>query len=189
MAERSTCERSSIDRARDKSVALLNEWAEYCIEQSRLHGMARGHYKKIHKLLFVPATILGSVSGVSMISTSITEGNTIFGVVFGVMSLVGAGLMTIHNNFEIVDKINMNDLYGDAFYNLSNEIKVHLTLDESESRGYRDIAEIVKEMRHRLEILIDKAPAIPGSVDKKKKECVLKRESSAEGVVIQCCTI
>ena len=179
--------RSSVDRSHDKSVALLNEWAAYCLEQSRLHGMARGHYKRIHKMLFVPATILGSVSGVSMITSSITANNMIFGIVFGAMSLVGAGLMTIHNNFEIVDKINMNDLYGDAFYNLSNEIKTHLTLDESENRGYRDIAEIVKEMRHRLEILIDKAPAIPGSVDKKKKECVLKRESSVESVVIQCC--
>ena len=179
-------ERSSIDRARDKSVALLNEWASYCIDQSRLHGLARGHYKRIHKLLFVPATILGSVSGVSMITTSLTESNMVMGIVFGAMSLIGAGLMTIHNNFEIVDKIKLNDLYGDAFYNLSNEIKVHLTLDDSENRGYRDIAEIVKEMRHRLEILIDKAPAIPGSVEKKKED-VLKRESSVESVVIKCC--
>jgi UV DNA damage repair endonuclease len=153
-----------MEGSHQKGIALLNEWDAFCTQQSELHEKTKRHYKRIHKMLFIPASILGSVSGVSMIATSIIETNPVLGLAFGVMSLTSALLMSLHNSFEISAKIERNGTYKDTFLSLSNEIKVNLMLDESDDKVYTSIEELVKEIKQRLEICIDKAPSIPESI-------------------------
>jgi len=148
-----------------KSLALLQEWQTYAEEQSDLHAKARSYYKFLRKCLFLPATLLGSVSGIGVIASSIVEDSSkAFGIVFGVMSILSASLMTIQNSFKIVEKNELHDVYSDVFFNFANEIKVYLALDTSYSSSYRNVEETVKEVRHRFELITDRAPSILSSV-------------------------
>jgi hypothetical protein len=170
-----------------KSLALLQEWQTYAEEQSDLHAKARSYYKFLRKCLFLPATLLGSVSGIGVIASSIVEDSSkAFGIVFGVMSILSASLMTIQNSFKIVEKNELHDVYSDVFFNFANEIKVYLALDTSYSSSYRNVEETVKEVRHRFELITDRAPSIPSVVQKQKKPCVMRCETS-ESVTVKCC--
>jgi hypothetical protein len=170
----------------EECIKLLNEWVEYCQLQTEMHASARGHYKRLHKLIFIPASLLGGLSGVSSITNSMTEKLVVVGIVFGCMSLASITLFALHNNFGIAEKQELHSLYGDAFFNLQNEIKVNLTLESSEDRGYRTIGEFVKHCKHRLEIIIDKAPSIPGGVAKAHSHKV-KRTNSVKSIIVDCC--
>lgn len=171
-------------QSHEECIKLLKEWMDYCLVQSELHNSARTHYKKVHKLVFIPATILSGVSGVSSITNIMTEKYIIMGIAFGCMSIVSVALFTLHNNFRVAEKQSMHDLYGDSFYNLHNEIKVHLTLESSDDRGYRTLAEYVKECKQRLEIMIDKAPPIPDGVAGAHTRKVLRTDRQ---IIVDCC--
>jgi hypothetical protein len=170
-----------------KSLALLKEWQTYAEEQSDLHARSRSYYKFLRKCLFLPATLLGSFSGIGVIASSIVEDSSkAFGIIFGVMSIVSASLMTIQNSFKIVEKYELHDVYNDVFFNFANEIKVYLALDTSYSSSYRNVEETVKEVRHRFELITDRAPSIPSAVQKKKKPCIMRCETT-ESVTVKCC--
>lgn len=67
-----------------------------------------------------------------------------------------------------------HDLYSDMFKNLGNEIDMQQVLlhntsitNNNDSRMYVNQQEFAKFCKHQLDILIDKAPAIPKSIVKK----------------------
>ena len=145
---------------------LLRKWEAYCTEQSTLHANARGYYKFLSRLLFIPACLLGSASGVSSITVSSSE---VHSIVFGVMSILSAAMFSLHAKTGLDEKTFLHDLYSDGFFILANDINAQLALHATGAWAYNSVGDYARECKHRLDILIDKAPAIPGRIASQKR--------------------
>ena len=145
---------------------LLQGWEAYCTEQSILHANARGYYKFLSRLLFIPACLLGSGSGLSSITVASSE---TYSIIFGVLSIVSAAMFSLHAKTGLDEKNFLHDQYCSNFYILANDIRAQLALHETGVWAYKSVSDYARECKQRLDILIDKAPSIPGRIARGKR--------------------
>jgi len=140
---------------------LLKGWEAYCTEQSDLHVTSRRYYKFLSRMLFIPACVLGSASGVSSITVASSD---TFSIIFGAMSIASAAMFSLHAKTGLDEKSFLHDQYYSNFYILANDIKAQLALHATGVWAYKSVSDYARECKQRLDILIDKAPSIPGRI-------------------------
>ena len=146
---------------------LLAGWREYCQQNSVMHDRSRGYFKSLNHSMMIPSMILSSVSGIGTIGVGSNEGSRWAVVSLGIVGLLSTCLVSIHRFMNIAELQREHDLYSDMFKNLMNEIDMQLVLDEGGqemSKMFTNKFEFAKYCKNRLDVLIDKAPAIPQRV-------------------------
>jgi len=156
------------------SERLLAEWMKYCKCNSDMHNDSRGHFKSLNYGLTIPSLILGSITGIGTIglasngSTGCQKGVDWIFVGLGIVGIVSTCLASIHRFINAPQLQTEHDLYSDLFASLHNEIDMQMTLEEAEdSKMFRNSREFMKYCKGRMDVLMDKAPAIPKGVRRK----------------------
>jgi hypothetical protein len=156
----------------EQCIELLHEWSDFCEVQSVLHDMCRGHFRKWNVMIAIPAILLSTVGGAANISISRdpSQDHQIKTIIFGSFSLASAACFTIHRYLSLPELQQSHDFYSDEYAKLMNEIRMQLKIDHSEHKTYCHIVEFCKACKRELDILIDKAPAIPMNIRNKYKK-------------------
>lgn len=149
--------------------AILQRWRDFAQEQGVLHDKSRVYYRLLDFGMMIPAILLASVAGVSIISTSSKEKcdtNTNWLLVaMGSASILSSALVTIHRYTTVADLQRRHDTYADAFTTFSNELDMQLALDTAEQgRVFTSTQELIKHAKRNLDILVDKAPGLPAHI-------------------------
>jgi hypothetical protein len=157
---------------------LLFEWKEYSDVNSEMHEQSIGYFKFWNHGLMIPSMILGSVTGIGTIFIA-NNGEKKQGQIdwvlvgFGVIGIVSTLLVSIHRFMNVERLQSEHDFYSDMFGNVSNEIEMHLTLDQKdETKMFKNKEEFVKYCKYRMDVLIDKAPPIPEFIKSKSNPVV-----------------
>lgn len=163
---------------------LLQQWRSYCHCQALLHNMSCGHFKVLNHALSITSMLLGSFSGLTVIgvaSSSIgkpsaqTDDDYYYSIVIismGVAGVLASTLASIHKFLGVAELQREHGLYSDMFENLMNDIDMHIVLDSNRSisRMFVNTGESLKYCKHRLNLLVDKAPPIPGTILRRTTE-------------------
>ena len=146
---------------------LLFEWKNYSDNNSEMHEKSIGYFKFWNHGLMIPSMIMGSVTGLGAIFIA-NKGENNDGRVdwvlvgFGVVGIVSTLLVSVHRFMNVERLQTEHDFYSDMFANISNEIEMHLTLDQKDdTKMFKNKEEFVKYCKYRMDVLIDKAPPIP----------------------------
>lgn len=165
-------------------VMLLREWEMYSRKQALMHNKMRATMRWRNYTLAIPAILLTTISGSANISLGAQnecgQRDHWLPIVFGSMGLMSAAMFSIHRYLTLPELQKEHDFYSDEFEKLSLEINMQLVLDQNnQSKTYRNIDEFIKECKKRLDVLIDKAPAISGRVAKEVERKWLHPEQFA----------
>ena len=144
-------------------ITLLTGWHDFCDKQRILHDLSRGYFRTLNMSLSIPSIMLSTIGGAANIGFA-SSNNAWSSIFFGSMSLLAAGLITVHRNLSIAELQQQHDFYSDEFAKLANEIKMHLYIENTDSKTYKNIVEFCKDCKHHLDVLIDKAPPVPFAI-------------------------
>lgn len=145
---------------------LLSEWETYAEQQACMHDQARAYFRNSNYSLAIPAIILSTIGGTGNIgiSSSSCNGTNLLNILFGSIGLISATLFTIHRYLNLPELQQQHDFYSDEFEKLSKEIHLQLIIRNDSHRTYASLVEFAKECKKQMDIIIDKAPAIPKSI-------------------------
>lgn len=130
------------------------------MEQHALHEKAVGFYRTLNMILYVPAILLSTIGSAANMSVSSGDHQPLQ-LIFSSMSLFSTAVFTIHRYMQLPELQQAHMFYTDEFKKLSNEIKMHMSIDESGNKMFVDLVEFTKYCKGRLDMLVDKAPLIP----------------------------
>jgi hypothetical protein len=155
------------------SESLVCTWIKHCRDNASMHDMSRAYFRMYNMLTMIPAIFLASASGISMLGmqTIMSKGedcsNHIAVVFLGACGLVSGTLISVNRFLRYPELQEHHDIYGDSFQILHNELELQHAISDSPESVFKSRIEFIKYCKHRMDILIDKAPAIPGAVRKK----------------------
>lgn len=149
---------------------LLEEWRIYCDAHSRMHTSALSYYKFANRVIMISSILMSSISSalsLTMVSsndscTTSTFTSTL--IVLNSIGVVSSALLTIHRFLNLDELQHLHDLYSDSHLTLAKDIQMNMVLQQGEKPIFHSIEEMTKNVKSRLDTLIDKAPAIPGFV-------------------------
>lgn len=150
---------------------LLLAWLKYCRTNSCLHDMSRVYFKKYNMMTTIPAIVLASISGVSLLGIGAKKECSadvdVAVICLGVCGLLSGTLMSINRFLKYPELQEQHDLFCDNFEILHNDIQLHTSLQGTTEPMFRTNIEFMKYCKYKMDNLIDKAPPIPTSVSKK----------------------
>lgn len=149
---------------------LLEEWRIYCDAHSRMHTSALGYYKFANRVIMISSILMSSISSalsLTIVSNNSECSNSTFTTTLIVLNSIGVAstaLITIHRFLNLDELQHLHDLYGDAHLSLAKDIQMNVALQQGDKPVFHSIEEMTKNVKSRLDTLIDKAPAIPGFI-------------------------
>lgn len=150
---------------------LLNDWAAFCREQSTLHEMSWTMFRKLNLSTMIPAMLLSSISGISVIGfgngndACNTDSTTL--IALGACSITAGALLAINKFLNYSELQQQHDMYCDGYLMLFNEILLQVAINNTSDSVFKNKTEFTKHCKNRLDMMIDKAPAIPKTVKKR----------------------
>jgi hypothetical protein len=151
----------------ESSDNLVHNWITHCRDNSRMHDMSRAYFRMYNMLTTIPSIILASVSGVSMLGIATKDANcnnNTAVIILGVCGLLSGTLMSINRFLRYPELQENHDIYGDSFQILYHEIELQHVISGTPDSVFKSRIEFMKHCKHRMDILIDKAPSIPGAI-------------------------
>jgi hypothetical protein len=162
---------------------LVRRWSAETKAHSIMHDMAWTHYRNWNMATMVPAMLLSSVSGISTVGIGQSSGECGSGnislTVLGVCGIVGATLMAINRYMMFSELQQLHDVYSDNYEILHRDIKFNLSVCRTPHSVFANDVEFIKNCKAHLDLLIDKAPAIPYVVRRRIERLRLRAESEA----------
>jgi hypothetical protein len=150
---------------------LLEEWRIYCDAHSRMHTSALSYYKFANRTIMILSILMSSISSalsLTMVSnnsnTCATSTFTSTLIILNSIGVASSALLTIHRFLNLDELQHLHDLYSDSHLTLAKDIQMNMVLQQGEKPIFHSIEEMTKNVKSRLDTLIDKAPAIPGFV-------------------------
>lgn len=149
---------------------LLEEWRIYCDAHSKMHNEALGYFKFLNRVIMIASIIMSAVS--SAMSLTIVSNNkecsndsmTTMLIILNSIAMGATALITIHRFLNLDELQHLHDLYSDMHVCLAKDVQMHLVLQTSTTPVFFSMEEMAKHIKSRLDILIDKSPAIPGFI-------------------------
>jgi hypothetical protein len=168
----------------DDGVSLLVHWEDYCTKQAEMYEMSRVFHSVCGNYITIPAIVIAGMSSVANIglsasglgceSTSTTSINW-FTMGFSASGLLAAAILTITQYLKLSEmQVQCENVSGE-FEKLALEIRMHLTLLSGLDSTYRNVAELVKDVKKKMDGLIDKAPSLPKHVERRFHKLVAQR--------------
>lgn len=164
-------EKSFINNENTKIDELLEEWRMFCDTNSKMHLLACSYYKFINNIIILSSILLSSIS--SILSLTIISkddkcvGNdTVALLAFNSINILSTALITIHRLLKLEETQHLHDIYSDMYTCTAKDIEMHVILCESHSPVFSSKNELMKQIKHNLDILIDKSPNVPGYLQK-----------------------
>lgn len=152
---------------------VIEGWRNRCQTFEKMHSMSRVYYRNLNHSIMITSLMMSSLSSIASLTVVIgnksCESNTINIplVVFNSIGIVASLLLTIHRFLRLSELQKEHDFYSDMFCILGNEITLQIALDQSDAKMFVSLSEYAKYCKQKLDILIDKDPAIPGFIEKK----------------------
>lgn len=151
--------------------SIIVAWGAYCNKQSKCHDRCRAYFKTKNFGVMIPALVLASVSGIGAIGGSSAQkcnnDANWMSIGFGAAALLSSTLITIHRYMNLSELQQEHDFFSDMFQNMANEVSLQMALKDSSShQTYTSIDEFAKYFKRQLDNMIDKAPSIPGWVER-----------------------
>lgn len=162
-------------RANFDAISLLQSWKHSCNRYSTLHNECRIYYRKMNHYLMISSMLLASTGSIGSLTVSLNNNNchntiNIPLIIFSSLSIFSTLLLSIHRFLALPEMQKEHDLYGDLYSCLGNEINLQLTIGNHESKMYKNTIEFAKYCKYKLDILIDKDPAILSFIAQKHPE-------------------
>lgn len=162
---------------------LIDEWYNFCEENSILHGICQTHFKKLGNTISISAIILSTLGGTSSLATSSDTDNSsrrIVSIVLGITSLVSGTLMTIHRYFNYNQLEKDHGFYSGEYAKIKNEMHMQIHIYQCDSKTYVNLVEFCKHIKRSLDSLLDRAPCIPSSIAKNFNENKVKNKMNSK---------
>lgn len=145
---------------------VLTKWHRVCNDSSYHHEQCRIIVRFRNLAIAIPAILLSTLSGITNLTslTSLLMNNDIDSELVqslsGTLSLIAATLFALHRYLTLPELQAAHTIYSNAFARLGNDIQLHTQLITSRERMYRNSDELLKDIKHRMDILIDQAPPL-----------------------------
>ncbi len=151
---------------------VLSAWKRTCDVNAQLHERCRIVMRFRNLALSIPAILLSMVSGITNLTNFnriVSQGagghsEEVLSSVSGILSLAAATLFALHRYLTIPELQRDHMLFSNAFTRLGNEILMHMTLVESQHRAFSTTDELLKHVKHRLDLLIEQSPPLLSTV-------------------------
>lgn len=156
-------------------IDVLTTWKGTCDQNAQHHEQCRIVMRFRNLALSIPAILLSTLSGITNLSnlTSLMSDDFDKEVVqslSGTLSLIAATLFALHRYLTLPELQKEHAMYSNAYTRLANEIHLYTQLVSSRERTYRNTEELLKDVKHRLDILIDMAPPLlPGVITRARQ--------------------
>jgi hypothetical protein len=148
----------------EKQAFLVKSWSKHCKEQSALHDYSWSYFKQLNMWTSLTSILLSSISGVSLLGITPSSsdcGKTILYYVLGGLGLASGTLLAINRFCKYPELQEQHDIYCDSFELLGNDISLHAVIHDTTESIFKTPIEFIKHIKNRMDILIDKAPAVP----------------------------
>ena len=146
---------------------LLGRWGAFCRVHEKRHDSARGHFRVLNHTLMISSILFSSVSSalsLTVVSSGREDCNAQRNVTLIVLNSIGvlaATILSVHRFLGLSELQQNHDYYSDMYACLSKDIEMNLALEEGSNQVFRTLDECCKYCKNRIELYIDKAPAIP----------------------------
>lgn len=165
---------------------LLEEWKIYCDLQAKMHEKSFSFFKFLNHSIMITSLVLGSAASVMSISIIGANkqdcsqfGDSLALLVLNGISIGATGLLTIHRMLKLEELQSLHDIYSDMHLCLAKDIQMHSILTTSDTPVFMSMNELVKNVKSRLDAIIDKSPAIPGFIQKRVINNVIDNYSNS----------
>lgn len=158
-----------------KILNLLEEWRIYCDIHAKMHSGASSFFKKLNYLVMITSILMSSVASILSIGlisqkqecgVSNDQKESILIILNGI-TIGSSGLMTIHKLLKLDEMHTLHSIYSDTHTCLAKDIQMHNILSTSDTPVFKSLNEMAKNVKSRLDILIDKSPAVPDFISKR----------------------
>lgn len=166
----------SISDKSEQIHSILSEWRAKALTMSDLHNKNKRFYKYLNYAMAIGTVLLSCVSGALSIAMNEEPDASFLRISAGCMSLVAAGITSLHSYFKIGERQERHDFFEDEYENLAREIRVESLLANTPGKTYRDDAILMKEIREKFDRLTEREPDVP--VIKKEKKRKIRRQSN-----------
>ncbi len=156
---------------------VLATWKRTCDVQAKMHERCRIVLRFRSLMLSLPAILLSTMSGIAnltnfnhLVSQDDDDrglGAEILSTLSGMMSLLAAMLFALHRYFTLPELQREHMLFSNAYTRLGNEILLHMKLMGSKQRAFTTTDELLKDVKHRLDIIIEQSPPLLSRVVKR----------------------
>lgn len=154
---------------------VLRKWRATCARYARMHDQARAHFRWLNHATMVSSIVLSSIASASSLGV-VTVGDTCasratnwFVVAFNAVGLASSCIMSVNRFLGLADLQKEHDFYSDMYDMLTKEIDMQVALDRDARDAMRmfvSLGEFAKHCKGRMDVYIDKGPAIPGFIER-----------------------
>lgn len=159
------------------SIKTLNIWYTYCRRMAIIHDRMRAIMRFRNYSLYISALLLSTIASSATISLGVQDNKCDKSaewvkIFFGSMGLASVAMFSIHRYLMLPEFQREYDLYSDEFEKLRLDISMHIALHNNaeNSETYRNYSECLKDIKRRMDLIIDKGPPfferVAHSVDK-----------------------
>lgn len=160
-----------IQRDNDNIDNLLEEWRVYCETNGKMHIAACAFYRILNNCIIITSILLSSIASILSLSIISQDNNKLSNditllLIFNSINILSTAIITIHRLLNFQESQHLHDIYSDMFVCTGKDIQMHMILCNSESSVFASKSELIKQIKHDLDILIDKSPNVPSYIQK-----------------------
>jgi hypothetical protein len=158
-------------RDNDNIDNLLDEWRVYCETNGKMHIAACAFYRILNNCIIITSILLSSIASILSLSIISQDNNKLSNditllLIFNSINILSTAIITIHRLLNFQESQHLHDIYSDMFVCTAKDIQMHMILCNSESSVFASKSELIKQIKHDLDILIDKSPIVPSYIQK-----------------------
>mgnify|MGYP003388643563 FL=1 len=112
-----------------KKEKLLKYWQEECRLYVWLHNKNSSYYRKLNKMITLPAILITAVTSTALFSTSGNDEDKPLIISFGILLVIGTFLQSTKEFLGIENQIHRNTNSSISYQSIVNEIEEQLTQD------------------------------------------------------------
>jgi hypothetical protein len=150
-----------------KKEKLLKYWQEECRLYVWLHNKNASYYRKLNKIITLPAILITAVTSTALFSTSGNDEDKPLIISFGILLVIGTFLQSTKEFLGIENQIHRNTNCSISYQSIVNEIEEQLTQDILDRM---DGKQFLRKTKNAKNDIVRNGPSISsGTWDKLKK--------------------
>lgn len=150
-----------------KKEKLLKYWQEECRLYVWLHNKNSSYYRKLNKMITLPAILITAVTSTALFSTSGNDEDKPLIISFGILLVIGTFLQSTKEFLGIENQIHRNTNSSISYQSIVNEIEEQLTQDVLDRM---DGKQFLRKTKNAKNDIVRNGPSISsGTWDKLKR--------------------
>ena len=145
---------------------ILKTWELETSISHLLHQASATYYSNLNFGFMVPQIVMTSALG-TMGLLSVNHQNQVINLLIGCIGFLSAILATLHNFLNIQKLQATHNLHAVEFNKIRRDIKINIYLSETDVKVYANIAEYIKQVRTKIDKLLESANDIPPQIERR----------------------